>query len=336
MDSVLKIRVSGVAPDAHLIEWGDAFAGAPVDVSAHCRPDASDPGVATVCGAVGNARIETPGLARPYFRLAPIGGDALVVARRDLPLDGCVNFRDLGGYATDDGRRVRWGRVFRSGHMANLTDAGKRDFATLDIRAVCDFRMEEERATENADLPGTPVTATLGIPPGVGDREYFHRVFASTRDPAVVREAVHETLRHIVRTAGARYARMFDVLLANRDGSVLLNCSAGKERTGIGAALFLSALDVPRDTVRHDFLLSGVYFPALSEVGRVREKYGVNAEDEALAVALVMPLLETPASYVDAALDAIDASHGGIDDYLARACGVGPAERRLLRELYTC
>lgn len=336
MDSLLGIRVSTIGPGIHHLDWRDAFGDAPAEISAHRLPDAGDPPACMVRSAAGSAELVTPTLDRPYFRLVPAEGSGLIVARRDLPLDGCVNFRDLGGYATDDGRRVRWGRVFRSGHMANLSDAGKRDFATLDIRAVCDFRMEEERATENADLPGAPVTATLGIPPGVGDREYFHRVFASTRDPAVVREAVHETLRHIVRTAGARYARMFDVLLANRDGSVLLNCSAGKERTGIGAALFLTALGVPRDTVRHDFLLSGVYFPALSEVGRVREKYGVNADDEALAVALVMPLLETPASYVDAALDAIDASHGGIDDYLARACGVGPAERRLLRELYTC
>lgn len=334
MDSLLGIRVSGVAPYVHLIEWDDAFAPGPVDVHAHRLPDASD-AVEPSRGAVGSARIETPGIARPYFRLVPASGEPLVVARRDVPLDGCVNFRDLGGYRTDDGRRVRWGRVFRSGHMANLSESGKRDFAALGIRAVCDFRMAEEREAENAELPGAPAVATLGIPPGVGDRHYFHRVFAATRDPADVLEAVHETMRAIVRASATRYARMFDVLLAARDGSVLLNCSAGKERTGLGSALLLSALGVPHETVRHDFLLSGTYFPALSEVDRVLEKYGVQADSDEEAIALVMPLLETHPSYLDAAFAAIEERHSSLDDFLARVCGVGPAERRELRNLYT-
>ncbi|MGE3772846.1 MAG: tyrosine-protein phosphatase [Gammaproteobacteria bacterium] len=336
MDSLLACRVSCVGAGAHLIEWDDTFAAGPVDVYAHRRPDASDAVEPSRRGAVGSAEVETPELARPYFRLVPAHGEALVVARRDLPLEGCVNFRDLGGYRTDDGRRVRWGRVFRSGHMANLSEAGKRDFASLAIRAVCDFRMAEERESENADLPGAPALATLGIPPGVGDRQYFHRVFAATRDPADVLEAVHATMRAIIRDAGTRYARMFDVLRAGRDGAVLLNCSAGKERTGIGSALFLTALGVPRDTVRHDFLLSRTYFPALSEVARVREKYGVQAESDDEAAALVMPLLETHASYLDAAFGAIEDTYSSMDDFLARVCGVGPAERRELREIYTC
>lgn len=336
MDSLLAVHVTGVAPGAHRIEWDETYATGPVDVSAHRLPDASDAPVARVGGARGGARLDTPDLARPYFRIAPMDAAALVVARRDVPLEGCVNFRDLGGYRTDEGRRVRWGRVFRSGHMANLSAAGKRDFATLAIRAVCDFRMAEEREAENADLPGTPALATLGIPPGVGDRQYFHRVFASTRDPAVVLEAVHETMRAIVRNAGSRYARMFDVLLAAHDGAVLLNCSAGKERTGIGAALFLSALGVPRDTVCHDFLLSRTYFPALSEVARVRVKYGVQTDTDDEAIALVMPLLETHVSYLDAAFDAIEQAYPSVDDFLARVCGVGVAERRELREIYTC
>lgn len=336
VDSLLAVRVSQVAPDAHLLEWDEAYTAAPVEVHVHRRPGASDAPVTRLHDARGQARIETPEIARPYFRLVPAGGDALIIARRDVSLDGCVNFRDLGGYRTDDGRRVRWGRVFRSGHMANLSEAGKRDFARLDIRAVCDFRMAEEREAENADLPGAPALATLGIPPGVGDRQYFHRVFAATRNPADVLEAVHATMRSIVRDAGTRYARMFDVLLAGRDGSVLLNCSAGKERTGIGSALFLTALGVPRETVLHDFLLSRTYFPALSEVPRVLEKYGVRADSDEEAAALVMPLLETHASYLEAAFGAIEQAYSSTDDFLARVCGIGSAERRELREIYTC
>ena len=336
MDSVLGVRVVPDAAGGLRIDWDEHFTTGPVDIWAGSEPNLADVEAPVLRDARSGARLPALGAGRHYFRLVPANGEALIVARRDVPLDGCVNFRDLGGYRTEEGRRVRWGRVFRSGHMANLTDAGKHDFAALDIRAICDFRMEEERAAENADLPGSPAMATLGIPPGVGDREFFHRVFASTADPLVVREAIHETMRAIVKTSAARYARMFDVLLASRDGSLLLNCSAGKERTGIGSALFLSALGVPRDTIYFDFMLSRQYFPAATEVGRVREKYAVRANDEATANALVMPLLETHESYLAAAFAAIDDSHASMKAFLAQACGLGDAELRHLREHYTC
>ncbi len=336
MDSILAIRVEPDG-DGLRIEWGDAWTRGPVAIHAGTSPDTID----TTRPLASDARyaVRLPAAyanPRHYFRLAAADAEPLVVARRDVPLDGCVNFRDLGGYRTADGCRVRWGCLFRSGHMANLSEAGKRDFAALDIRAVCDFRLAEERASENAELPGAPPIATIGIPPGVGDREYFHRVFASTDDPRVVLEAVHETMRSIVRDAGARYARMFEVLLAQHGGSVLLNCSAGKERTGIGSALVLSALGVPRATVLADFMLSRRYFPAQREIPRVREKYAVRAASDDAAIALIMPLLETHESYLAAAFAVIDESHASCEAFLARVCKVGPAELRRLRELYTC
>ncbi len=336
MDSVLGIRIDADASGDIRLDWREAYGDVAVDVHVGHGPNLTDTDAPVARAVHGGLLVAAPGPGRSYFRLVPAHGEALVVARRDVPLEGCVNFRDLGGYRTEDGRRVRWGRVFRSGHMANLTDAGKHDFAALDIRAICDFRMAEERAAEDAELPGAPVILTLGIPPGVGDREFFHRVFAATDDPLVVREAIHDTMRAIIGSAATRYARMFDVLLASRDGNALLNCSAGKERTGIGSALFLSALGVPRETIYFDFMLSRQYFPAATEVGRVRQKYAVRATDEALANALVMPLLETHASYLAAAFAVIDASHASTTDFLAQACGLGTAELRQLRDIYTC
>jgi len=336
MDSIHAVRVEADG-DGLRIEWDEAYTAGPVAIHAGATPDVIDMSQPIAKAARGAVRL--PAIwaqSRHYFRLIPADAEPLTVARRDVPLDGCVNFRDLGGYRAADSRRVRWGRLFRSGHMANLSAAGKRDFARLDIRAVCDFRLAEERASENAELPGAPPIATIGIPPGVGDREYFHRVFASTDDPRVVLEAVHETMRSIVRDAGTRYARMFEVLLEQDGGSVLLNCSAGKERTGVGSALVLTALGVPRESVIADFMLSRRYFPAMSEIPRVREKYAVRATDDAAATALIMPLLETHESYLAAAFAAIDESHASCEAFLAQVCQVGPAELRRLRELYTC
>ena len=117
---------------------------------------------------------------REYFYLEDAAGHGLTLAQRNVPLAGSINFRDLGGYASGDGRRVQWGRLFRSGHMANLSAESLVQFAALDIRAVCDFRTEGERATELRGLPNNPRVEVLGITPGIGDSHYFDRLFNST------------------------------------------------------------------------------------------------------------------------------------------------------------
>jgi protein-tyrosine phosphatase len=258
----------------------------------------------------------------------------VVVAERAVPFAGGVNFRDLGGYRTEDGRRVRWGRLFRSGHLSGLTEDDKRGFAALGVNTVCDFRLAEERADENAELPGAVTMHTIGIPPGIGDRHFFHRLFASADAVEPILDALHDMVRSLVREAAPRYAALFEVLLAAPAGTILMNCSAGKERTGVGSALVLAALGVPRETIMYDFMLSGIYFPAAAEVPRVLEKYGVTHRGE-LGRALIMPLLETRASYLEAAFTAIDQDFGSTEDFLAHYYGLRAAELARLRDIYT-
>ena len=274
-----------------------------------------------------------PGL-REYFYLQGADGQGLMVAQRDVPLAGSINFRDLGGYATADGRRVQWGRLFRSGHMANLSAEGLAQFAALDIRAVCDFRTEEERAGELRVLPNNPQVDVLGITPGIGDRHFFDRLFNTTDDPQDVVDAVQAMMRVLVLTAAPRYQRMFEVLLAAAPGAALFNCSAGKERTGLAAVLLLTALGVPRATIGYDFMLSKRYFPAEAEIPRVITKYSVRASAE-VARQVIMPLLETRESYLQSAFAAIDERYGSGEGMLQSVYGLGPSELARLRDHFT-
>jgi protein-tyrosine phosphatase len=274
-----------------------------------------------------------PGV-REYFYLQGGDGQGLTVAQRDVPLAGSINFRDLGGYATADGRRVQWGRLFRSGHMANLSAAGLAQFAALDIRAVCDFRTEEERASELRGLPNNPRVEVLGITPGIGDRYFFNRLFDSTDDPQKVVDALHEMMRVLVLTAAPRYQRLFELLLEGPAGAVLINCSAGKERTGLASVLLLTALGVPRATIYYDFMLSQRYFPAEAEIPRVITKYSVRATGEA-ARNLIMPLLETRESYLQSAFAAIDERYGSGEAMLQAVYGLGASELAHLRDHFT-
>ena len=334
-DCVHGIEVEAFAPGRYRIAWGADFTTAPVAIFAGDSPSSIALDTPLVAAAVGAA--ELPPLAperRHYFHLRRSDGSGLVVAQRNVPLAGGVNFRDLGGYLTSDGRRVHWGRLFRSGHMANLTDDDKRVFAALDVRTICDFRLAEERASEMSRLPNEPRLEILGIAPGINDAFYFHRLFASTTDPQAIVDAMHEMLRSLVRDVAPRYGRLFEVLLEQPAGSTLINCSAGKERTGIGAALVLTALGVPRTGILYDFMLSRRYFPAEAEVPRVRQKYAVEAPGE-LGRALIMPLLETRESYLQSAFEVIDREYGSGEEFLRRLYGLGPPELRRLRDCYT-
>lgn len=329
------IRIEGNGEGSYELTWTPAFSSGPVDVYIGDNPDAINMEVALVSGAIGGTRIS--GVAprvRHYFRVCPRGELGVIAAQRDVPLDGGVNFRDLGGYATNHGRKVKWGRLYRSGHMSNLSGPGLAYFAGLNIDTVCDFRLSVERANESIALPNNPRIEVLEIPPGVKDRFYFHRVFRDSNDPADVVRAVHDVVRSMVDGSAARYQRLFEVLLAPGDHNILINCSAGKERTGVGAALILTALGVPRETIYYDFMLSRVYFPAANEVQRVLEKYEVAAVGDA-ATNLVMPLLETRESYLRAAFDFIDENFGGGIEYLNAQFGLGAAELRRLRDQYT-
>lgn len=333
-DAVMAVEVSARPTGRWALGWTPEFSRGPVTVYGAARPGAIARDTPLARDAREAVEVTLPA-PRAYFLLEREDGPSLMVAQRDVPLAGSVNFRDLGGYATTDGRRVRWGALFRSGHMANLSAQGLADFAALDIRTVCDFRMHEERQSEALALPGEPTLEVLGIPPGIGDRFFFHRLFASTDDPEEVRAALREMMQVLVRTGAPRLARLFEILLEAPREAVLINCSAGKERTGLASVLLLSALGVPRETIRHDFMLSRRYFPAEAEIPRVLVKYEVRKSSEEVARRLIMPLLETDESYLQSAFAAIEADHGSVEGLLSDLYGLGPAELARLRDHFT-
>lgn len=334
-DPVTAIEVEWQSDGCYRFDWPPALLARPVTIY-------GGPGTPTIARAPALLRDARPGAkvpasrpgAREYFYLQGGDGQGVAVAQRNVPLAGSINFRDLGGYATADGRRVQWGRLFRSGHMANLTAEGLAQFAALDIRAVCDFRTEEERASELRGLPNDPQVDVLGITPGIGDRHFFDRLFNSTDDPQKVVDALHAMMRVLVLTAAPRYQRMFEVLLDAAPGALLFNCSAGKERTGLASVLVLTALGVPRATIGYDFMLSKRYFPAEAEIPRVITKYSVRAS-AAVARNLIMPLLETRESYLQSAFAAIDERYGSGEAMLQAVYGLGPSELARLRDHFT-
>ncbi|MDO5692096.1 MAG: tyrosine-protein phosphatase [Pseudomonadota bacterium] len=239
---------------------------------------------------------------------------------RSLKLSGASNFRDLGGYTGADARPVRWRRLFRSDHLAALTPQDAEVFSALGVTRVFDFRGVEERAAVPYDLPGV-AQHSLPIEPTVVQRMKDLLEAGQTVTPEHTVELMQETYRAFVHDNAARFAVLFQHLL-DRDEPLVFHCTAGKDRTGFAAALILLALDVPREVVMRDYLLTNDLYrmPVVPDARAPREVLNV--------------LWRVQQEFLDAALHAVDTDYGGVRGYLARELGVGEAERQRLAALY--
>jgi protein-tyrosine phosphatase len=240
---------------------------------------------------------------------------------RVLPLQGASNFRDLGGYAGHDGRTVRWRRLFRSAHLADLSNADRALLGQLGVSRAFDFRGVQERAAVPYELPGL-TQLSLAIEPSVVQRMQDMLAAGERLDGSAAARLMRELYRSLVNDQAHRFAAMFEALLQD-DKPAVLHCTAGKDRTGFAAALILLALGVPRAVVMQDFLLSNELYrrpdlPPETQTPR-----------EALEV-----LWRVEEGFLQAALDAVDTEHGGVQPYLEQRLGLGPAACRQLAERY--
>lgn len=238
------------------------------------------------------------------------------MTERLLPLQGATNFRDLGGYAAADGQRVRWRRVFRSDHLAGLTEADRHLLAELGLGSAVDFRGEHERAAQAYQLPGVRQLA-LTIEPSVVQRMDQLAAEGRPRDAAMAADAMRDLYERLVDHQHHRFAALFAHLLES-DAPVVFHCTAGKDRTGVAAALLLLALGVHRSDVMEDFLLTNRHYVRPAQANALWP-------DEILQV-----LWAVQESFLDTALDRIERVHGGVERYLAERVGLGPERRERL------
>ena len=239
---------------------------------------------------------------------------------RRLPLEGASNFRDLGGYLGRDRRPLRWRRLFRSDHLANLSDADRRTLAGLGVARSFDFRGVQERAATPYELPGLQ-QHSLAIEPSVAQRMADLVQAGIVLDAAHMTELMHELYVRLVDDSADRYAEWFDHLLSD-DSPLVFHCTAGKDRTGVAAALLLAALGVPRPVIEQDFLLTNQHYQ--------RPHFpNTTLPEEALAV-----LWGVRPSFLQTALGTIETRLGGLEDYLTTRMKLTPAARERLAASY--
>jgi protein-tyrosine phosphatase len=236
-----------------------------------------------------------------------------------IALQGASNFRDVGGYLTADGQRVRRGRMFRSDHLAGLTDSDVARLQALGVRHSLDFRGEAEYTATPYDIPGVERVA-LTIEPTVIAR--MQALVAQGIVPSTEKtvDLMRETYRDFVNHNADTFGRFLKHVLEQPTPQVF-HCTAGKDRTGFAAALLLSALGVDRATIEHDYLLTN-------------QLYRRDQSLEGKGHPHVMKVLwQVQPEFLDAAFDAVDAQHGGMTNYLNGAIGLSPQELAELKRM---
>jgi protein-tyrosine phosphatase len=248
------------------------------------------------------------------------------------------NLRDLGGYSTHDGRRVRTGLVYRSGQLDRLDGDDARAFARLGIRSVYDLRTEHERTKHPDQLPPGTRHVVVDVLADLADAAPA-RLERLISDPKAAGDALGNGKATELFTYGYRvfvsfdsaraaYRRLFTGLADGANRPALFHCTAGKDRAGWAAAALLLLLGVSDDLVMHDFLLSNRYvLPAYQSVLDAFELRGGDPR-------LLQPLLGVQEAYLSASLDEVRHNFGSIEDYFATGLGIDEARQRALRATF--
>ncbi len=246
---------------------------------------------------------------------------------RHIPLQGAVNVRDLGGYRTYDGDRVRHGRVYRADELGKLTDADVTTLAGLRLTRAIDFRVPLEIQQNGADRLPAGVTA---VSRPVSDLGLYGRLLQiiGSRDPVAQEAALGggrgaELMRSIYPafvSDPANRAQFAATLrdLATARGPVLYHCTSGKDRTGWTSYVLLRIVGVPGAVAEEDYLLSNTY---RAEADR-RTREGVRALGLMQNPDLLIPVQEVRREYLQAALDQAAADFGGLTGYVRDGLGL--------------
>lgn len=256
-----------------------------------------------------------------------------------IKLQKLVNVRDLGGFVTEDGRRIKEKRLIRS---ETLFKASQKDLDKLtkeyNLRTVVDFRtVLEAEQKPDPEMQGVtnifnPIIdeSVMGITrETISILDIPKRYVGMTIEPMLYMQNMYRDIA-FGDLAKKNYANFFDILLQQEEGATLWHCSAGKDRVGIGTMLLLSALGVARETIIEDYLMTSYYFRYENRKLHLLIRLGVRDKK---VREYILFLMDVKREFIEAVFDEIE-KFGGMDKYLEEVMGLTPEKREKLKNMY--
>jgi protein-tyrosine phosphatase len=261
-------------------------------------------------------------LPAPSFAAQPVAAISAVDDQRVIGLQGAPNFRDLGGYRTNDGRQVRSGLVYRSNKLSALTPVDIDRVRQLHIGSLVDFRAGDERAAEPDRWQ--PAFVYRSPKPKIGP--VTKQIMAHPEHPSGVRRGMRDLYARMPDEYRPEFAAMLHRLAAS-DAPLVMHCTAGKDRTGVGSAILLSLLGVPRRAVIEDYTLTQRLLPGSASA----PPKAAGAAMSRIPPASMAAALEADPRYIETSLSVIDRQYGSVENYAEKGLGVSRAEIEAIR-----
>jgi protein-tyrosine phosphatase len=320
MENITDIEVNRTEQGDFRIHWKPRVENLKVSVYAGQSSDAIDlrrPAISVT----NQSSVILQGLdpnVRHYFAVITDGGNKIITAERRVKLEGAFNFRDLGGYQAIDGRRTKWGRIYRSDSLTRLT-AGDRDvLKQIGIRLVCDLRAPAEVKKRPDRLPEDGAIEYLNFPivSGNFDTVTAHEKIKKGDIDWLTEDYMIKGYINNIEAYATTWAAVFEHLGAPASYPLVFHCTGGKDRAGVCAALILLSLGVSEETVIYDHGLSNKFLAdILPKLYSYFGSFGIEKEK-------LLPYLTAPRAAIIALLDHIRVTYGFAVDYLKNKAGV--------------
>lgn len=318
-----------------VISWSDEKLGQ-INIYMADNPDfveTSENLIATVEG--GEYKVAVPKDKRVYFILKAENGARIRVAERVMPMDNLTNFRDIGGYLTVDGKRTKWGKLFRSAAHDGITARDVEYLQQLGVKTVVDYRTTAEGADHpDVKVEGVAYHHLCPFDESNATNTLDKKQQQQQRSVEQVKAMMAGINRSLVGDTHCNktYTGLVQIALDPAQVPVVQHCTSGKDRVGAGAATLLMALGVPRETIMEDYLLSNENQLSAQKMSAGVTSGGQEITPEMMQMFAV--LTKVHPEYLEALFDEIDKKWGGTEGYLHDALGLTDADLAKLKDLY--
>ena len=248
---------------------------------------------------------------------------------RLLPMDGAYNTRELGGYKTTNGKSVKWGMLFRSDKLSDISETDQKYLQNLGIKRIVDFRSEGEK-TEDPN----------NIPDGIDYIETPINVDGAMRSKieAVLKGETNREIKSFLVDANEEFVTNYTDVYENflrglivEDGPTLFHCTAGKDRAGFAAAITLIALGVSKEHVIEDYMKTNVFtkdrIDEMIDKIELMSLYQVDAE-------ILRPLIGVERIYIETAFNTAEEKYGSLENFIREGLNISDEEIQMLRNKF--
>lgn len=248
---------------------------------------------------------------------------------RIIPMEKVLNFRDMGGYKTADGREVKPGLIFRSADLSAMTEKDISLLQSLGITAIFDYRDDHE--AEKQPDPVIPSVRNIRVPainnPAVTSADFEKDMLKQLEQmPLEIMTEMYGKMA-LNNTSFKALMQLFE----NQEGTAFLHhCMGGRDRTGVGGALILLTLGVDKETIIADYLISNETLAPMNEQMKERLRPHLSAEK----LEEIMENMRLRAEFLEAVFNAIESGYGTFEAYLEQEFGIDAERRAKLQNYY--